>query len=644
MPQQPRLPLLLALAALTLATTPLVADPVPWEPVGPAGGDVRELTVDPRHPQRVYLGTVDGGFYVSEDDGASWTRPTPGFVRRGCSLDDILVGTDGEILVGYWEVEGGGGGIARSTDGGRTFVDLPGMVGRSVRGLARASSLPQTLVATTLKGVFRSDDDGTSWRRISPETHAGLVNAGSVAIDPEDADTIYVGTWHLAWKTTDGGKTWINIRQGMITDSDVMTLTIDRRDRRAVWGTACSGIYRSRSAGQSWAKLPGIPYSSRRTRAFAQHPLDPTVFLAGTTEGLYITRDDAASWQHATSTDLVVNAVSILRDGTFLIGTDAAGVLRSTDGGRTWTGANQGLFESSVSRVAVDLSDGRVFAGLMGSRQHGGVRTAGHLPGSWAPTGSGLEGRNVLSISASSALLVGTDAGLFRHDAQTWARVPTVVDGIEERPQVYDVKKLTPQVWLLATSRGLLRTEDGGASWKRVRLGLSSRCGAVATSPGTSGRVYAATPLGVFVSQDSGSTWTATGPSAPTGWVNKMMILPGSQEVILVVTTDGLFRSVDDGRSWQWRGGGLPHGNVPALAMTPDGARLYACNFTYGGLYESRDRGENWSAVDTEGLHSARLWTLAVVAGKELLAAAPLGGLYRMRLADPAAHLAQSMP
>jgi len=49
----------------------------------------------------------------------------------------------------------------------------------------------------------------------------------SLAIDPTDPDVVYAGTWHLPWKTTDGGKTWSNIKQGIIDDSDVFSIIID---------------------------------------------------------------------------------------------------------------------------------------------------------------------------------------------------------------------------------------------------------------------------------------------------------------------------------------------------------------------------------------------------------------------------------
>src|SRR5688572_19308683 len=268
-----------------------------WVPVGPPGGDVRSLASDPRDPRRIYLGTASGLLYRSDDAGARWHRMSPGFPRRGVSLDDIVVDPRGTVLVGFWEVGGSQGGIAQSTDGGKTFTMLPGIEGHSVRGLALARSQPDMLVAGTIGGVFRSPDRGRTWHRLTPEGHPDLRNVGSVAVDPTDPMVIYAGTWHLPWKSTDGGRSWFPISTGMIDDSDVMTLTVDRWNPKNVFATACSGIYRSTDAATRWTKARGIPSSSRRTRAFAQSPDNQNLLFAGTVEGLWMSEDGGITWR-----------------------------------------------------------------------------------------------------------------------------------------------------------------------------------------------------------------------------------------------------------------------------------------------------------------------------------------------------------
>ena len=631
-PQAAPLVVLAALAALAAAVAPAAAQS--WVPVGPPGGDVRSLAAHPGAPHIVYLGTAGGMLYRSEESGRSWKRLEPGFPLHGMSLDDLVVASDGTVFVGYWSLRGTGGGVARSDDGGRTFTVLPGISGQSVKALALAPSNPDTVIAGTLAGVFRSQDGGRSWRRISAEDHPELRNVNSIAIDPEDPATIYAGTWHLPWKTTDGGRTWRSIHTGIINDSDIMTLTFDRRSPRTLYATACSGIYRTKDAAGRWAKVRGIPNSSRRTRAFAQHRRDPESFFAGTTEGLWTTEDGGTSWTLRTAKELVVNALVAQPDGSLLVGTDGAGVLRSVDHGRTWADSNAGFSERFVSRMLFAPAGGRVVVGVGADRRHGGVFAAPTPEGPWKRLAPGLEGREVLTVAlAGDTVLAGTDDGVFRSDGETWRRLPTIVDGIELHPHVTDLAALGPELFLAATSQGLLRSTDGGDRWQRHRLGVLRTVERLAVSAGPEAVVLAATPIGFFESRDGGASWTPIAGRIGDARVHALAFLPGSDEVVFVTTHRGLYKSEDGGRGWWPRGGGLPMLDITGLAVGRDGRTVYASEFTQGGLWRSQDAGETWDAVPTDGLATTRIWALALDPERpeRLLAATPSGGLHQWR-------------
>jgi photosystem II stability/assembly factor-like uncharacterized protein len=634
---------------LPLLLTP-VASADTWVPVGPPGGDVRSLAVDPRNPRVVFLGTADGVLYRSDDAGLRWERLAPGFPKRGMSLDDLVVDTRGGLLVAFWEVGGAGGGVARSDDGGRTFTLLGGLGDQGVRALAVAPSDPDRVVAGTLRGVYGSENGGRTWRRLSPEGHPEIRNVDSVAIDPRDPRTIYVGTWHLPWKTTDGGLTWRAIHAGMIEDSDVMTLTLDRHDANTVFATACTGIYRSASGGEAWSRIRGIPSSSRRTRAFAQDSAHPDTFYAGTTQGLWASEDGASSWRPLTETGLVINAVAILPGGVLLLGCEGAGILRSVDRGRTWAAANEGFSERCVSRVVVDPRSGRIFAGLRNDRQHGGVFTLPRAGQEWVRLGSGLEGRELLALALvegpSGQLLAGTDDGVYLYAAHggVWRRLPTVVDGFDPHPRVTEIAVLGASAFVAATPQGLLRSTDAGETWQRHRLGLAGAILALAASGGEGGVLAAATPLGFYRSRDKGASWTQTSPSLPDAQIGSMAFLPGDPRVLFATTTHGLLRSADQGETWSRHGGGLPLSDITGLAFGADGRTAFASDFILGGLYRSRDAGATWERFGTDGLSGERIWTLAgdPSAPGRILAASTDGGLHELRPAEAAAAVAPS--
>lgn len=631
-------------AALTLAALAAGASAAPpsesWVPLGPPGGDVRSLAADPRDPRVLYLGTADGVVYRSEDAGERWQRLVPGFPKRGTSLDDLVVGPEGTLYVGYWEVGGAGGGVARSDDGGRHFVMLT--QGLGVRALALAPRDPRVLVAGTLGGVLRSDDAGGTWRRISPEGHPEIRNVNSVAVDPRDSRVVYVGTWHLPWKTADAGGSWRPVRAGMIDDSDVMTLNLDHRDPDVVFATACSGIYRSANAGALWSRIRGIPTSSRRTRAFAQDPARPERLYAGTTEGLWTSDDGSLTWQLLTRKELVVNAVLPLASGVVLVGSDGAGVLKSVDRGRTFKASNEGFSARFVSQVVVDSDTGRLFAGIRHDRQHGGVLTALRPEGPWTALGTGLEGREVLSLAAAGraadqVVLAGTDDGLFLYAAHCgyWRRLPTAVGGVEVHPRIAHVAAASERLIAAATTAGLLVSRDGGESWERQTLGLAADATAVTFSDSTPLVLLAATPLGVFRSDDLGQRFLQVSNGVAGATIAGLSFLPGDPRVVFATTPIGLLRSADTGQTWARYGGGLPYSDITGLALAKDGRAAFASDFQEGGLYRSGDGGQTWNALPTEGLLGDRVWSLVQDKGGRLLAATAGGGLRELRPAEP---------
>ena len=160
-----------------------------WQPLGPDGGTVRSLTIDPANPDRIFLGTSAGRLYLSSDNGVSWTR----FAHLGSAaemvLDHVVIDPahPRNIFVAAWNAQSPDrdGEIFRSKDAGRTWDLIADMHGKSVRALGMAASDPKILVAGALDGIYRTRDGGDNWERISPEHHAEIKNVESIAIDPQ---------------------------------------------------------------------------------------------------------------------------------------------------------------------------------------------------------------------------------------------------------------------------------------------------------------------------------------------------------------------------------------------------------------------------------------------------------------------------
>ncbi len=618
------------------------AEALRFSAIGPQGGDVRSLARDPKDPRRVYAGTVDGILYTSLNAGASWSRLDPGFPMRGASLDDILVTETGDLFVSFWKIDGSGGGVARSSNHGVTFRMIgASLEGESVRGLARAPSNPAVFVAVTRSGVFRSSDAGESFTRISPKSHNDLKLVGSVAIDPRSENTILVGTAHLAWRTDNGGVSWRPIQQGMISDSDVMTLTLDRREPATVFATACTGIWRSRNAGASWTKVLGIPSVSRRTRAFAQDFDRPDTFYAGTTDGVYVSEDDARTFVRTTAPGLVVNALISLGGGRLIAGVEGEGMLVSSDFGRSWFSSNDGFRERLVRQIIPDEPRRRVLA-LTGADgpKNSALFELDRARDLWrrVELPSGREIRTV-GLFENGEMVVGTDDGVFLGSVAgpPWIRQTLSISGADPHPQVDDLHIRGQQV-LVATDHGLFSSHDRGASWTLLRFGPTRSVTALAVA--ASGRVVVATALGIYAADDG----LDFKPVASVGLrgLKRLAFAPSSDTKIFAATSYGLLVSRDAGRSWF--DSDTPLGRVTGLTQASDGKTVFAADADIKTVFVSQDGGSTFWPIDATGLSSQRTFALAIESPREpdgvpvLIVAASGGGLLEARMGGGAAE------
>jgi photosystem II stability/assembly factor-like uncharacterized protein len=416
-----------------------------WQMTGPFGGDVTALTIDPHNADRVWLGTSDGQIFRSTDGGVIWKRIRPGIKAPGFIVTNILFDREksGVIYAGVkprlnlMAEETNGGGVFVSEDDGENWREMEGMRGRSVRGLVQAAKDPNVLAAAARDGIYVTKDRGKTWERITPANDAELKGFHSVAIDPRDTNVIYVGTHHLPWKTADCGQNWKRAgskETGMIDDSDIMAIHIDESNPDIVLMSACSGIYRSVDASAKWAKIQGIPYTSRRTHVIYQHPTRPEVIFAGTTEGLWLSTDNGKpdSWRRMTSVRLVINAIAIHPDrpDRVFLGTEDNGVLVSNDGGESYEGSNAGFINRQVRAVLADRKErGRIYAGVIFDRVNGGLFVSEDGGITWNQSMNGMGVRDVHSLYQSESnpatIYAGTNHGLFRSDdhGNNWAPV-----------------------------------------------------------------------------------------------------------------------------------------------------------------------------------------------------------------------------
>jgi photosystem II stability/assembly factor-like uncharacterized protein len=242
-----------------------------WTSLGPQGGYIEALAIDPTAPQTLYAGAEGTGMFKSTDGGTLWSPINRGLISdtfpyatvRGVVIDPSVPQTIYAVT--------GSASISKSVDGGVSWSPAnTGLPVDSVLVLAMDPTEPQTLYASTaFFGVFKSVNGGGGW---SP---TGLTSAyvRSFAIDPTATQVLYAGANTGAFKSTDGGDNWTPINTGL-TSIDVNALAIDPTapqtlyagsiDNGGVWGYSMPPVSRPVSISRRAAPRRPIPWAAMK--------------------------------------------------------------------------------------------------------------------------------------------------------------------------------------------------------------------------------------------------------------------------------------------------------------------------------------------------------------------------------------------
>ena len=576
-----------------------------FERLGPFGGDVRSLLIDASTPATVYLGTSNGEIHKSTDTGKSWQVLTPGIEHPSYVIDTLVqhpLDTE-RIYAGAWDAYSEGGGLFESRDAGGSWtrVILP-YGSTAVRDIALCRGNPSYILVAATGGVFLSKDGGVEWSSLGGEL---LTKAHSVAIDPGDPNVLYVGTWRLAYVSRDMGKSWTQIiDKGMPLDSDIFSIAIRPDNHSVVFAGACSGVYRSDDGIRSWTRLRVRP-DQFTIRAQVIH-IDPTNFrkvYTGTTEGLYVSENEGRSWTLLTSKDITVNAVQVdpSNNRRILIGTEYQGIMRSDDGGKTWLPSNDGFIHKQISWIQFDQAEkGRFLAGLhsgeggwYGRKIDGGAWTREQIE-------SGMRVLSFLMLPDGAGRLAGTPQGIYhkRNAASPWRKLT----GATARLTVYSLFVDQSKKFIYAgTDQGIYRAPIDTLDFRMPPNNRYAPATWLIFAPsGTPETVFAATSLGILRTQDRGATWKVTSayglPERVT--INSIVVSPTDNDRFLAGTSVGLFESKSGGVYWEQIGNRyMKTGISDILFLDGEGNRILAADQTSGGIFMTVDGGAVWEKI-----------------------------------------------
>lgn len=661
------------------------ADPVKiseWDVVGPTGGDVRVVTIDPKDKDRLYVSTLDGSIHTSADGGKTW-KLLVNLNKPQLVLDQLLVDArDSKIIYTSGHRHKEPGGFFMTKDGGATWKEVKDLRRASVHAMRQSIKNPNLILVGATDGIWKSEDSGENWKHIE-ESKMFNTTVDSVAIDPNDDNTIYAGTWWRAYKTTDGGKSWRLIKNGMIDDSDVFAIEIDPKNPDHVIASACSGIYESFNKGELWKKVQGIPSQSRRTRDIRMNPLSSKIVYAATTEGFWMTT--GKGWIITTQKDLEINSIAVHPDAPdrVFIGTNNYGVMVSNDGGKTFAQTNENFTSRFAYTITADIEQpNRLYATTHNTATGGGFVFISNDGGN---TWMRPKNYDVVRISPfgmlqdranPNTIYMGTNVGLLKSvdRGNSWTQItapkpktpvkkapakktaakttkpaplpepkpaaPAVVPALTDKIKVMAHTEDGKNGYFAGTEKGLYRSYDPAKGWEKVPFGegISEDVFAIYSSSVMPGIIWVGTEKsGVIVSRDDGKTWEKVAGIPQDVPVSSITADPKRPERIYVGTTQTFYLSRDGGRTWTRRGGNLPLGNFTSILIDPnntDEIFISSALESDGGIYYSKDAGQNWRRVDSKEmkLPSRRVWSMIFDPSNpsRIFAATHSSGIYRI--------------
>jgi hypothetical protein len=276
-------------------------DPHPWSLV-------KIWSIEPSGANgRLWAGTMPGGLFHSDDEGATWTlvealwrmpdrkkwAGVAGGEQPGLSSVLIHPRNPADIRVGVST-----GGVWASTDGGASWRLInkglyaeympPALredpISQDVHQLARCAARPEVMWCQHHNGVFRSEDAGETWRDLTAIRPAKFGFA--VAAHPRDPDTAWfvpavkdekripVDGKLVVARTRDGGRSFEVLTKGLPQRHayDLVwrhALAVDESGDRLAFGSTSGGLWISEDGGDSWS-MPDVRLPPIAAVRFAQ--------------------------------------------------------------------------------------------------------------------------------------------------------------------------------------------------------------------------------------------------------------------------------------------------------------------------------------------------------------------------------------
>ncbi len=342
-----------------------------WQPIGPDGGYVSALGLDPVRPDTLYClvnSTDSFGVYRTTDHGTNWSLA--GFLSRDGAMSLVIDPFLPNTILGPT----GNTFIQRSTDHGASWrqVGLPFYASAAawdqfVPGRAYAAGMYYDTMSRPWFAV--STDHGATWSGRLVKDDTGSIYG--IAPSPLDSGVIYLaGDYGTVFRSTDAGQTWHERSNGLSPDDLLFGIAANCADSRVLLCCGIYGLFRSTDAGESWHRAG----TAQSVMSVDFSPADPAKAYAYGYEAepvCYYSTDTGLTWQTTAPVQPSARLGAIVADRGLDNGVwcaTASGMMFSTDCGQHWAQASSGIRTAAIAAMSVaDWDRTRVYVAAEGA-------------------------------------------------------------------------------------------------------------------------------------------------------------------------------------------------------------------------------------------------------------------------------------